>query len=71
MDKWKAQQISNGLNSFFLQFDDLDENSIVVLETIFEVLYGKRKIISLSGEKGQNEHEVGGDIPSSTEDETS
>ena len=66
-NQWKAKQIAGGFNTFFQQFDN-DENSRVVLETIFEVLHGKRKTISILNTSRQDGDEASQYIPGSEAD---
>jgi hypothetical protein len=57
MDQWKTKQIEQTLSAFFAQFGDFDDNSRVVLEVIFEELYGG-KALSLFDEKRQDWNET-------------
>ena len=51
-DNWKYEQSAKTLDAFFRRFGDLDEHSRVVLEIIFEEIYGKT--LRVSGETGQD-----------------
>jgi hypothetical protein len=54
-DNWKANQVADTFNAFFSQFGQMDQNSRVVLEIIFEeLLNGRTETLLISSEKRQN-----------------
>jgi hypothetical protein len=50
--EWKNKQTDDAINAFFKQFGNLDYYSNIVLEVIFEELYGKNSL-SLPSQKRQ------------------
>jgi|WetSurMetagenome_2_1015567.scaffolds.fasta_scaffold1105102_2 hypothetical protein len=57
-DQWKIKQVEQTLDAFFTQFGDFDDNSRVVLEVIFEEIYGGKNL-PLFSEERQNRDETG------------
>jgi hypothetical protein len=71
-DQWKSKQVVETFGLFRNQFDDYDDHSRVVLETIFEVIHGKKgKGLPVPSEAGQDSSKASDDISSDGKEDQS